>query len=57
VPELHFWVDDLAPLTRLRSNDLMIAAIARSRDLTVVTGNRREFERVVGLRVDDWHEP
>jgi tRNA(fMet)-specific endonuclease VapC len=37
------------------SNDLMIAAIARARDFTVVTRNRREFCRVAGLRVEDWH--
>ena len=34
--------------------DQMIAAHARSRGLIVVTNNRREFERVPGLRVDDW---
>ena len=37
-------------------NDLLIAAIGRSRDLTVVTANTREFRRVVGLRVEDWAE-
>ena len=31
-----------------------IAAIALSRDLTVVTGNVRHFERVPGLRVENW---
>ena len=34
--------------------DLMIAAIARSLRLTVVTRNVREFSRVRGLRVEDW---
>ncbi len=34
--------------------DLLIAAIARSRSLTVVTHNVREFSRVSGLRVEDW---
>jgi len=34
--------------------DLLIAAIARSRDLTVVTHNVREFGRVPGLVVEDW---
>jgi len=38
-------------------NDLLIAAIARSRDLTLVTHNVRELSRVVGLRVDDWEHP
>jgi tRNA(fMet)-specific endonuclease VapC len=32
--------------------DLMIAAIARSQGLVLVTGNVREFERVEGLRVE-----
>ncbi len=34
--------------------DLLNAAIARSRSLTVVTHNVREFSRVSGLRVEDW---
>lgn len=34
--------------------DLMIAGHARSRGLTVVTNNLREFRRVDGLRCEDW---
>ena len=34
--------------------DVQIAAIARSRGLTVVTGNTREFERIPGLLHSDW---
>lgn len=34
--------------------DLMIAGHARSRGLVVVTGNLREFNRVDGLRCEDW---
>ena len=34
--------------------DQMIAGHARSRGLIIVTNNRREFERVPGLRVEDW---
>lgn len=34
--------------------DLLIAAIARSRDLAVVTHNVSEFGRVPGLVVEDW---
>ena len=34
--------------------DLMIGGHARSRDLVVVTGNLQEFERVEGLRCEDW---
>ena len=40
--------------TPIGEGDLFIAAIARARDLTVVTSNRREFVRVPGLRVEDW---
>ena len=34
--------------------DLLIAATAKSRRLTVVTHNVREFGRVPGLNVEDW---
>ena len=34
--------------------DLLIAGHARSRGLTVVTGDLGEFERVDGLRCEDW---
>lgn len=34
--------------------DLLIAGQARARDLTLVTNNLREFQRVAGLRVEDW---
>ncbi len=34
--------------------DTLIAAHARSRDLTIVTANIDEFTRVPGLRVETW---
>jgi len=40
--------------TPIGDADLRIAAIALARDLTVVTGNVRHFERVPGLRVENW---
>jgi len=40
--------------TPIGNNDLFIAAHARSRGMTLVTHNMREFERVLGLRVEDW---
>jgi tRNA(fMet)-specific endonuclease VapC len=40
--------------TPIGGNDLLIAAHARSRGLTVVTHNVREFQRVADLRVQDW---
>lgn len=37
--------------------DTLIAAHALSLDATLVTNNTREFERVRGLRVEDWTQP
>ena len=34
--------------------DQLIAGHARARGLILVTNNRREFDRVPGLRVEDW---
>lgn len=39
---------------RLAEPDLRIAAIALSRDATIVTGNVRHFRRVPDLRVENW---
>lgn len=37
--------------------DQMIAGHARSKGLIIVTNNLREFERVPGLRAEDWCSP
>lgn len=37
--------------------DVLLAGHARSRDLTMVTHNVSEFDRVSGLRVEDWSQP
>ncbi|MCT7963469.1 MULTISPECIES: type II toxin-antitoxin system VapC family toxin [Oscillatoriales] len=34
--------------------DLQIAAIALANDMTLVTHNTAEFERVTGLQIEDW---
>lgn len=39
------------------ANDLWIAAQAMALGATVVTDNTREFERVAGLRVENWLSP
>lgn len=40
--------------TPIGANDLFIAAHARSLDMVLVTANVKEFERVVGLKVENW---
>jgi tRNA(fMet)-specific endonuclease VapC len=35
-------------------NDLMISAIARSRNLILITNNVDEFQRVKDLKIEDW---
>lgn len=35
-------------------NDLLIGAHARSLDATLVTNNRREFDRIPGLKIENW---
>jgi tRNA(fMet)-specific endonuclease VapC len=37
--------------------DLMIAAIALTHSLTLVTHNTKEFSRVPGLKLEDWEIP
>lgn len=40
--------------TPIGGNDLWIAAHALAQDLTLITHNLREFERVPGLKVESW---
>src|SRR5687768_3580038 len=40
--------------TPIGPNDLMIAAIARAHNVTLVTANRTEFERVAELSIECW---
>ncbi len=42
--------------TPIEPNDMLIAAHALSRGLTVVTDNTVEFRRVKGLKVENWRE-
>jgi tRNA(fMet)-specific endonuclease VapC len=38
------------------ANDLLIAAIAKSNNIVLVTNNTREFSRITNLRLVDWQE-
>ncbi|MDD5269305.1 MAG: type II toxin-antitoxin system VapC family toxin [Methylococcales bacterium] len=40
--------------TPIGANDLWIACHALSQNATLVTHNLREFERVTGLKLEDW---
>lgn len=42
--------------TPIGPNDLLIAAIALTHNLTVVTHNTREFSRVNELKLEDWEQ-
>jgi tRNA(fMet)-specific endonuclease VapC len=48
--------DLLAQGKPIGPNDLMIAAIARAHDATLITHNMGEFGRVIGLRMEDWEQ-
>lgn len=50
----RLWADLAAEGRLIGPNDLWLAATALSRGLVLVTANRREFERVPGLVVEDW---
>ena len=43
--------------TPIGPNDLVIAAHALALDLTLITANTREFERVPALNLDNWLPP
>lgn len=40
--------------TSIGAMDMLIAAHAKSEDIVLVTNNTREFERVVGLELENW---
>ena len=44
----------LAQRIRISTQDLRVAAITLANDVVLVTRNRRDFEWVPGLRIEDW---
>ena len=42
------------PGTPIGAYDIQIAAIALSLNMTLLTNNTREFERVKGLKLENW---
>ena len=38
----------------LADADLMIASITMAQGASLVTGNRRHYDRIDGLRIEDW---
>ena len=47
----------LKPAQPIGNMDLLIASIARARDLICVTDNTTEFSRVPDLRIENWRQP
>jgi tRNA(fMet)-specific endonuclease VapC len=68
IPVLPFEREDARVAAQLRASlnsqgtpigayDLLLAACALRRGLAIVTHNTREFTRVGGLGLEDWHSP
>lgn len=53
---MKYLFDTNEKCTPIGPYDLLIAAQALTADATLVTNNLREFQRVDGLRVEDWSE-
>ena len=59
-PDALAAADLMAPLVgsgqNLALQDIWLAGVACGRDLTFVTRNRRDFNRITGLKVENWFE-
>lgn len=50
----HYYMELLRQKIRVGTQDLRIAAIALSKSGILLTRNRRDFEKIPGLRFEDW---
>jgi predicted nucleic acid-binding protein len=50
----ELWAELPGPGRLIGAHDLWLAAAAVAHDLTLVTANVREFERIPGLEIEAW---
>lgn len=50
----HYYMEFLRQKIRIGTQDLRIAAIALSKSGILLTRNRRDFEKIPGLKFEDW---
>lgn len=50
----HYYMEFLRQKIRVGTQDLRIAAIALSKSCILLTRNRRDFEKIPGLKFEDW---
>ncbi|MFM9267977.1 type II toxin-antitoxin system VapC family toxin [Tychonema sp. BBK16] len=50
----HYYMEFLRQKIRVGTQDLRIAAIALSKSGILLTRNRRDFEKIPGLKFEDW---
>ena len=55
---IHIFAQERAKLwkagKKIEDFDLLIGCAAKAKDLTIVTHNRKHFEHIEGLRIEDW---
>ena len=55
---IHTFAQERAKLwkagKKIEDFDLLIGCAAKAKDLTIVTHNRRHFEHIEGLQIEDW---
>ncbi len=56
-PAFGLYRELLARRVRIGTHDLRIAAITLSRRATLITTNRRHFDQIAELPIEDWNRP